>query len=144
MRRNLGMTYLRFGTFDLTKVDLVNLEKLILDNITLTDRSDHYVGLGRSKEWFVPAKHVYSSARYIPDKPRVYHRAEIRVKVPNILVAFSSRKTEVFVAREYYKGNVLNRQSIVAKEIEKYLEKRGAARSPVGKLLHRNTIRIAC
>lgn len=50
MLRNLDMIYLSFGTFDLTKADLVNLEKLILDNITLTDHSDHYVGLGKSRE----------------------------------------------------------------------------------------------
>lgn len=137
---------MEFGTFDFTKDDLIRLEKLILRGVTLTERSDHSVILGKSNDWLAAAKCIYSSARYIPDEPRVYHYAEIRVKAPNVLVIFGLRATDVYVVREFYKGDVLQQQSKVAEDIRQYLHNKDkhASRSMLGKLFHRNTIRIAC
>jgi hypothetical protein len=93
MKRDTRTIYRSLGTFDLTKKDLVKLEKLILGNITLTDHSDYYVAIGRPTYPWGDLSHVYSSARYIPDRPRIYRHAEIRLKAPNLSIRFSKLPT---------------------------------------------------
>lgn len=143
MKRDTKTVHLKFGTFDLTKDDLVNLEKLILGNVTLTDHSDHVVRLGKMDNFF-SYDQVRTSARYIPEKARIYHHAQIKVTAPNILVDFRPRRTDVYVEREFYKSEVLQQQSKVADELEKYFRGKSVTRSVLSQLFHRNAIRVAC
>lgn len=141
MKRETKTIHLKFGTFELTKKDLADLEKLILRNVTLTDHSDHYIRLGKMNKYF-EYDHTESSTRYIRGRHRAYHHAQIKVIAPNILIDFMPHRTDVFVVREFYKGTVLQQQAAVAKEIEKYFVAKSRQGRLIAKLLRRNNISI--
>ena len=131
---------IKLGTFDITKFDLVNLEKIIPKRI---EPMDHFVKLGKSIDLYGTVLHTYSSARYIPKLNRIFHRAEIRTKAPNVSVYFGLRSTRIVVQLMYSKGDVLKQLRATANELEEYLSHlEKDKKHPLSRLIHRNTIRL--
>jgi len=129
------LTITKLETYELTKRDIVNLEKIILKRI---QPSDHFVEVGKRKGLFRSSDNTYSGARYIPKLDKTFSYLEIITKSPNISVTFTPRTTSISVPRRYYKDELLKQLDEAAAELKKYLE----TRTSPSNLFRRNAIRL--
>ena len=114
IKRQRKTVFLYPGTFDITKDDLVKIEKIILKHVKPTDL---YITLGKMDKYFGYEK-TYSSARYIRKTNMTYHYAAIRSIAPNILVEFTPFKTTVVIHK--LRKEILKELNTIADELARY------------------------
>ena len=120
MNTKRGRDLIRFelGTFDVTKRDLVNLEKIILKRI---EPVHFLVSIGRSTGITDETDNKYVSARYITKSPNVYNRVIIKTTQPNIKIEFKPFSTIITVQRIFSKDETLANLDEIAQELHRYL-----------------------
>ena len=107
-----------FGTFDITKRDLINLEKIILKRV---EPVHCLVTIGKSKGLTDESDIKYLSARYIKATSEIFHHATIKTTQPNIRIEFKPFSSTVTVQRIFSKDKSLANLDEIAQELHRYL-----------------------
>ena len=100
-----------FGRYDFTLRDIINIEKIILRNIT---PSDFYVEIKGGKK--------FSSARYIPESDTEVSYLYMKSQAPNVSIEISPRKITLSVQRMYSKNEKLDSLNKIADLVTEYFE----------------------
>ena len=116
--RQRELTSIKLGTFDVTKRDLVNPEKIILKRV---EPVHVLVTVGKPMGITEETDHKYVSARYVNASTSIYHHARIKTTQPNIVIEFKPFSTTITVQRIFSKDEALANLDEVARELHKYL-----------------------
>ena len=118
IKRGRDLISFKLGTFGITKLNLVNLEKIILKRV---EPVHFLVTIGKTKGVRDETDYKYVSARYIKESSSVYHHATIKTTQPNIKIEIKPSSTNITVQRIFSRDESLDNLDEIASELNKYL-----------------------